>query len=89
MLRVRQPGMRTGHYLWRASVGLLVVSFGFVSADGVGETRIARWQYGRKGAVSLTYDDGSINQFRVAVPIMNVLGFPATFFITGRRHYYS
>jgi peptidoglycan/xylan/chitin deacetylase (PgdA/CDA1 family) len=31
--------------------------------------------------VSLTYDDGSINQFRVAVPIMDNFGLPATFFI--------
>lgn len=35
----------------------------------------------KKAAVSLTYDDGSINQFRVAVPIMDSFGFPATFFI--------
>ena len=47
----------------------------------VGKTEITKWQYGRNGAVSLTYDDGSINQFRVAVPIMDSFGFPATFFI--------
>ena len=46
-----------------------------------GETEIAKWQYGKKAAVSLTYDDGSLNQFRVAVPIMDRFGFPATFFI--------
>jgi peptidoglycan/xylan/chitin deacetylase (PgdA/CDA1 family) len=49
--------------------------------DRVGETEIAKWPQGKRAAVSLTYDDGSINQFRVAVPIMNELGFPATFFI--------
>lgn len=47
----------------------------------VGHTEITKWQYGKSGAVSLTYDDGSINQFRVAVPIMDSFGFPATFFI--------
>ena len=47
----------------------------------IGKTEIAKWQYGKSGAVSLTYDDGSINQFRVAVPIMDSFGFPATFFI--------
>jgi peptidoglycan/xylan/chitin deacetylase (PgdA/CDA1 family) len=47
----------------------------------VGKTEITKWQYGKSGAVSLTYDDGSINQFRVAVPIMDGFGFPATFFI--------
>ena len=45
------------------------------------KTEITKWQYGKSGAVSLTYDDGSINQFRVAVPIMDTFGFPATFFI--------
>jgi peptidoglycan/xylan/chitin deacetylase (PgdA/CDA1 family) len=47
----------------------------------IGQTEIAKWQYGKRAAVSLTYDDGSINQFRVAVPIMDSFGFPATFFI--------
>jgi len=47
----------------------------------VGRTEITRWQYGKSGAVSLTYDDGSLNQFRVAVPIMDNFSFPATFFI--------
>src|SRR5215469_6353714 len=59
---------------------LIIVSppFGISQAD---KTEITKWQYGKSGAVSLTYDDGSINQFRVAVPIMDSLGFPATFFI--------
>jgi peptidoglycan/xylan/chitin deacetylase (PgdA/CDA1 family) len=47
----------------------------------VAKTEITKWQYGKTGAVSLTYDDDSINQFRVAVPIMDSFGFPATFFI--------
>jgi Polysaccharide deacetylase len=54
------------------------VRFAFGQA---GKTEITKWQYGNKGAISLTYDDGSINQFRVAVPIMDIFGFPATFFI--------
>ena len=47
----------------------------------IGRTEITKWQHGKRGAVSLTYDDGTINQFRVAVPIMDSFGFPATFFI--------
>jgi peptidoglycan/xylan/chitin deacetylase (PgdA/CDA1 family) len=47
----------------------------------IGDTEITRWQFGKKGAVSVTYDDGSINQFKVAVPIMNKLEIPGTFFI--------
>ncbi len=44
-------------------------------------TVITKWQHGSNGAVSITYDDGSINQFRKAVPIMNRLNMPGTFFI--------
>jgi len=47
----------------------------------IGYTEIEKWQDGKKSAVSLTYDDGSINQFQVALPIMNKLQFPATFYI--------
>lgn len=46
-----------------------------------GKTEILKWQNGKKAAISLTYDDGSINQFRVALPMMDSLDFPATFFI--------
>jgi peptidoglycan/xylan/chitin deacetylase (PgdA/CDA1 family) len=44
-------------------------------------TEITKWPEGKKGAVSITYDDGSINQFRKAIPIMNNLNLKATFFI--------
>lgn len=46
-----------------------------------GKTQVTKWQYGRNGAVSITWDDGSINQFKVALPILNKLQLPATFFI--------
>ena len=46
-----------------------------------GKTEITKWQDGKKTAVSITYDDGSRNQFSVALPIMERLRFPATFFI--------
>ena len=63
-----------------AVIGMMISSSRFVMSQ-VGKTEITKWQYGRNGAVSLTYDDGSVNQFRVAVPIMDSFGFPATFFI--------
>jgi len=46
-----------------------------------GKTEILKWPEGKKAAVSLTYDDGSVNQFRIALPLMDSLGFPATFYI--------
>ena len=49
------------------------------------KTEIAEWQYDRQGAVSITYDDGTVNQFKVALPVMDRLGLSGTFFInTGR-----
>lgn len=46
-----------------------------------GKTEITKWQFDKKGAVSLTYDDGTVNQFRKAVPVMDELGVPGTFYI--------
>lgn len=53
----------------------------FCNRISFGQTRITTWQYGRKGAVSITYDDGNRNQFGTALPIMERLKLPATFFI--------
>ncbi len=56
----------------------------FLRADA-GATEVLKWPNGSRAAISLTYDDGSINQLRVAVPLMLRLGFPATFhIITGQ-----
>jgi peptidoglycan/xylan/chitin deacetylase (PgdA/CDA1 family) len=69
---------RKAHFL--AIIGVVIISLR--AAHGQADlTEITKWQYGKTGAVSLTYDDGSINQFRVAVPIMDSLSLPATFFI--------
>jgi peptidoglycan/xylan/chitin deacetylase (PgdA/CDA1 family) len=50
-------------------------------ASNVGSTEITEWQYGKNGAVSLTYDDASRNQFTRALPVMERLKLPATFFV--------
>ncbi len=59
------------------------ILLGSQSGCGRGDVRteIAKWQDGKAAAISLTYDDNSANQFRVAVPLMRRLGFPATFHI--------
>ena len=44
-------------------------------------TELTKWQDGKLAAVSITYDDSTINQFRIAVPMMNERGLPGTFFI--------
>jgi peptidoglycan/xylan/chitin deacetylase (PgdA/CDA1 family) len=50
-------------------------------ATNIGETTISEWQYGKNGAVSITYDDGSYNQFKGALPVMERLHLRATFFV--------
>lgn len=50
-------------------------------AQKVGKTEITKWQNDKKTAVSITYDDGSRNQFKTALPIMEQMNLPATFFI--------
>lgn len=45
------------------------------------QTTIAKWKDDKKGAVSITYDDGNRNQFKYMLPAMERLGMPATFYI--------
>jgi len=53
--------------------------------NNIGNTEITKWQDNKRAAISITYDDGTINQFTVARPIMNKLDFPGTFYIiTGK-----
>src|SRR5262245_35260600 len=44
-------------------------------------TRIMKWQDGKEACISLTFDDSSINQFRIDIPLLNERGMPGTFFI--------
>lgn len=52
-----------------------------VFAQQAGQTEITKWQNDKQSAVSITYDDGSRKQFTVALPIMEQLKIPATFFV--------
>ncbi len=63
----------------------IAINFCVILANGqvntIGQTTVTEWQYGKPGAVSITYDDGSYHQFTNALPIMERLRLPATFFI--------
>jgi peptidoglycan/xylan/chitin deacetylase (PgdA/CDA1 family) len=49
------------------------------------KTEITKWQDGKAAAVAITYDDSTINQFRIALPLMSERGLVGTFFvITGQ-----
>jgi peptidoglycan/xylan/chitin deacetylase (PgdA/CDA1 family) len=61
--------------------GLISLATPFACGREDLRTEIVKWPDGKAAAISLTYDDNSANQFRVAVPLMNRLRFPATFHI--------
>jgi len=64
---------------------VLFVSCTPKAENTIGQTEITKWQDNKRAAISITYDDGTINQFTVARPIMNKLGLPGTFYIiTGK-----
>jgi peptidoglycan/xylan/chitin deacetylase (PgdA/CDA1 family) len=54
---------------------------GSAQTNGIAKTEITKWQNNKNGAVSITYDDGSFNQFKYALPVMEGLKLPATFFV--------
>jgi peptidoglycan/xylan/chitin deacetylase (PgdA/CDA1 family) len=58
-----------------------LLSASTVQEDGIGQTEICKWQDGKDGAISLTFDDAAVTQFRVAIPILNQLSLPGTFYI--------
>ena len=43
------------------------------------------WPGGRRGAISLTYDDGLNSQLEIAAPQLEAHGFRGTFFLTGEN----
>jgi len=44
-------------------------------------TQIMKWQDGKDACISLTFDDSSINQFRIDIPLLNERAIPGTFFV--------
>lgn len=60
---------------------IVIFGFGCNTNDKSGSTEITKWQFGKNAAVSLTFDDGTRNQFSVALPLLNELKMPATFYI--------
>ncbi|HEY9489096.1 MAG TPA: polysaccharide deacetylase family protein [Chryseosolibacter sp.] len=62
-------------------VALLLLSACSNREEITGESEVTIWSGGKNGAISITYDDASINQFRKALPIMDSLGIKGTFFI--------
>ncbi|HZB11564.1 MAG TPA: polysaccharide deacetylase family protein, partial [Chryseolinea sp.] len=60
---------------------LLLLTYCTNNDKNFGQTEIVKWKGDKIAAISITYDDATINQFRQALPIMDTLGFKGTFFI--------
>ena len=64
------------------------------ATESCSQTEILKWKDGKSACVTLTFDDGSRNQFKIAVPILDELDMDGTFFINtgifaGSRYYPS
>ena len=53
----------------------------FIMTELQSQTEILKWMDGRSSCISITFDDGSRNQFKIAMPILDELELQATFFI--------
>jgi peptidoglycan/xylan/chitin deacetylase (PgdA/CDA1 family) len=62
-------------------VPIILIAYSCGSSTKRESTEITKWQYGKAAAVSLTFDDGTRNQFSVALPLLNASKLPATFYI--------
>ena len=62
-------------------LGWLICLLSVVASGQAPRSEITKWQDGKLAAIALTYDDSTINQFRIALPLMNERGLPGTFFI--------
>src|SRR6204780_5557554 len=71
---------RPSHLTLLPSILALSLSFTLCEAQ-TAATTITEWQYGKNGAISITYDDASRHQFTRALPLMERLKLPATFFV--------
>src|SRR6476620_383822 len=72
-------------HMRHARLPLCMLAVVSVSAQEGPKTEITKWPDGKLAAIAITYDDSTINQFRIALPLMNERGLVGTFFvITGQ-----
>ncbi len=61
-----------------AAFFLILIS---LSDSIIAQSEVLKWMDGKTSAISITFDGGTINQFKVALPILNEFNMPATFYI--------
>jgi peptidoglycan/xylan/chitin deacetylase (PgdA/CDA1 family) len=62
------------------AAGMLLFGAALRAAEPA-HTDITKWQDGKEACISLTFDDSSINQFRIDIPLLNERAIPGTFFV--------
>ena len=77
--------------MMKHTASFLLLALPVLWAQEAPHTEITKWQDGKQACASLTFDDSSVNQFRIGIPLLNERGLPATFFvitgnIPGSRH---
>ena len=76
--------MRKMKYFWLFIIPAVLLSC-TKTVNHEGKTTIAKWKDDKQGAISITFDDGIINQLTVARPILDKYGLKGTFYIiTGK-----
>jgi peptidoglycan/xylan/chitin deacetylase (PgdA/CDA1 family) len=63
----------------------ILILFVFFSKQLFAQHSILKWPENKKGAVSITFDDGASSQYQLAVPLLNSYGMKGTFFIVTDR----
>lgn len=62
-------------------IGLLAFFASGLFLEMDAQTEILKWKDGKKAGVSITFDDGTLNHYNIAIPHLNKLNMPGTFFI--------
>ncbi|MGE9289524.1 MAG: polysaccharide deacetylase family protein, partial [Puniceicoccales bacterium] len=70
--------MSIGEWKWMFGIFLTAA---FLRGEPLPDIRICPFAEGKAAAISLTFDDGILDQFTVARPLLNERDLPATFFI--------
>jgi peptidoglycan/xylan/chitin deacetylase (PgdA/CDA1 family) len=86
--------VRKGPSWVRGATAMVILLLPVQVTESYSQTEILRWKDGKPACVTLTFDDGSRNQFEIAVPILDELDMNGTFFIntgnfSGSRYYPS